>query len=118
MEGVEDIPGAALSEGIKWNWESFPEYMDAVGKMPRAIDVGLQIPHGAVRAYVMGERAENLEQANEKDITLMGNIVEQALEAGAMGFTTSRTFKHRDKHGKHTPTFEADAAELLSLIHI
>ena len=62
MEGVEDIPGAALSEGIKWNWESFPEYMDAVGKMPRAIDVGLQIPHGAVRAYVMGERAENLEQ--------------------------------------------------------
>ena len=117
MEGVEDIPGAALSEGIKWNWESFPEYTAAVGKMPRAIDVGLQIPHGAVRAYVMGERAENLEQANEKDITLMGNIVEQALEAGAMGFTTSRTFKHRDKHGKHTPTFEADAAELHGIAH-
>ena len=117
MEGVEDIPGAALSEGIKWNWESFPEYMDAVGKMPRAIDVGLQIPHGAVRAYVMGERAENLEQANEKDITLMGNIVQEALEAGAMGFTTSRTFKHRDKQGKHTPTFEVDAAELHGIAH-
>ena len=112
MEGVEDIPGAALSEGIKWNWESFPEFMDAVEEIPRAINVGLQIPHGAVRAYVMGERAENLELANEKDIALMANIVEEALISGAMGFTTSRTFKHRDKQGKHTPTFEADAAEL------
>ena len=112
MEGVEDIPGSALAEGIKWNWESFPEYMDAVEKIPRAIDVGLQVPHGAVRAYVMGERAENLELASEEDINQMGQIVEEALKHGAMGFTTSRTFKHRDKHGKHTPTFEADAAEL------
>jgi len=112
MEGVEDIPGSALAEGIKWNWESFPEYMDAVEKIPRAIDVGLQVPHGAVRAYVMGERAENLELASEEDINQMGQIVEEALKHGAMGFTTSRTFKHRDKHGKHTPTFEADTAEL------
>ena len=112
MEGVEDIPGSALAEGIKWNWESFPEYMDAVEKIPRAIDVGLQVPHGAVRAYVMGERAENLELASEEDINQMGQIVEEAIKHGAMGFTTSRTFKHRDKHGKHTPTFEADAAEL------
>ena len=112
MEGVEDIPGSALAEGIKWNWESFPEYMDAVEKIPRAIDVGLQVPHGAVRAYVMGERAENLELASEEDINQMGQIVEEALKHGAMGFTTSRTFKHRDRHGKHTPTFEADAAEL------
>ena len=112
MEGVEDIPGTALVEGIKWNWESFLEYMNAVESMPRAIDVGLQIPHGAVRAYVMGERAENLELATDYDIKLMGNIVEEALKNGAMGFTTSRTFKHRDREGKHTPTFEADAAEL------
>ena len=86
--------------------------MESVESIPRAIDVGLQIPHGAVRAYVMGERAENLELATEKDIEKMSEIVFQALKKGAMGFTTSRTFKHRDREGKHTPTFEADAAEL------
>ena len=112
MEGVEDIPGTALFKGIKWNWESFPEYMNAVEAMPRAIDVGLQIPHGAVRAYVMGERAENLELATSKDIKAMSKIVKEALEHGAIGFTTSRTFKHKDREGKHTPTFKADAAEL------
>ena len=86
--------------------------MNAVEAMPRAMDVGLQIPHGAVRAYVMGERAENLELATSEDIKAMSKIVKEALEHGAIGFTTSRTFKHKDREGKHTPTFKADAAEL------
>jgi len=75
MEGVEDIPGTALAEGIRWNWESFPEYMDAVEASPLAIDVGLQIPHGALRGYVMGDRAARLEPANEQDVRRMASLV-------------------------------------------
>lgn len=112
MEGVEDIPGTALAEGIQWNWESFPEYMDAVEQSPLAIDVGLQIPHGALRAYVMGERAARLEPANSQDVERMAEMVVQAIEAGALGFSTSRTEKHRDRAGNHTPTFKADQEEL------
>ncbi|MCC5886448.1 MAG: amidohydrolase family protein [Gammaproteobacteria bacterium] len=112
MEGVEDIPGTALAEGIKWNWESFPEYMTAVEQSPLAIDVGLQIPHGALRAYVMGERAAQLEPANPQDVERMSALVVEAIEAGALGFTTSRTEKHRDRAGHHTPTFKAEQDEL------
>lgn len=112
MEGVEDIPGTALVEGIKWNWESFPEYMDAVEASPLALDVGLQVPHGALRAYVMGERGARLEPATAEDTSEMARLVKEALEAGALGFSTSRTEKHRDKHGEHTPTYKAEQDEL------
>jgi N-acyl-D-aspartate/D-glutamate deacylase len=112
MEGVEDIPGTALAEGIQWNWESFPEYMDAVEASPLAIDVGLQLPHGALRGYVMGDRAARLEPANEQDIRRMQTLVKEAIEAGALGFSTSRTEKHRDRAGNHTPSFKAEQDEL------
>jgi N-acyl-D-aspartate/D-glutamate deacylase len=112
MEGVEDIPGTALAEGIRWNWESFPEYMDAVEASPLAIDVGLQIPHGALRGYVMGDRAARLEPANEQDVRRMASLVKEAIEAGALGFSTSRTEKHRDRAGNHTPSFKAEQDEL------
>ncbi|HUD50398.1 N-acyl-D-amino-acid deacylase family protein [Parvibaculum sp.] len=112
MEGVEDIPGTALAEGIKWNWESFPDYMDAVEASPLALDVGLQIPHAAVRAYVMGERAPALEPATAAETEQMARLVVEALDAGALGFSTSRTLKHKDKHGASTPTLKAEAEEL------
>ncbi|MEN6542024.1 amidohydrolase family protein [Parvibaculum sp.] len=112
MEGVEDIPGTALAEGIKWNWESFPEYMNAVEASPLALDVGLQVPHAAVRAYVMGDRAPALEPATAEETEEMARLVVEALDAGALGFSTSRTLKHRDKHGASTPTLKAEAEEL------
>ena len=112
MEGVEDIPGTALAEGIKWNWESFAQYMDAVEASPLALDVGLQVPHAAVRAYVMGERAPALEPATEAETAEMGRLVVEALEAGALGFSTSRTVKHKDVKGGSTPTLKAEAMEL------
>ena len=115
MEGVEDIPGTALAEGIRWRWTSFPEYLDAVGASPLAIDVGLQVPHGAVRAFVMGERAARLEPATDEDTARMGAIVAEAVEAGAFGFTTSRTEKHRDRAGNHTTTFKAESDELAGI---
>jgi N-acyl-D-amino-acid deacylase len=97
MEGVEDIPGSALAEGIDWQWESFPEYLDAVDKMPRVLDVAAQVPHAALRAYVMGERAHELPSADE--IAQMAVLAEEGLRAGAVGFSTSRTILHRSKHG-------------------
>jgi N-acyl-D-aspartate/D-glutamate deacylase len=112
MEGVEDIPGTALAEGLQWGWESFPEFMDVVEASPLALDVGLQVPHGALRAYVMGERGARLEPATEQDIARMASLVAEALEAGALGFSTSRTEKHRDRNGAHTPTFKAEREEL------
>jgi N-acyl-D-aspartate/D-glutamate deacylase len=112
MEGVEDIPGTALVEGIQWRWESFPEYLDAVDRSPLAIDVGLQIPHGALRGYVMGDRAARLEAATAEDVAKMRALVKEGLLAGALGFSTSRTEKHRDRGGNHTPSFKAEADEL------
>ena len=103
MEGVEDIPGAALAEGIAWDWETFPEYLDALDKQPRALDVATQIPHGAVRAYVMGERGANNEAATDDDIDAMAAIVEEGIRAGALGFSTSRTMLHLAKDGKPVP---------------
>jgi N-acyl-D-amino-acid deacylase len=97
MEGVEDIPGSALAEGIDWQWESFPEYLDAVERMPRVMDVAAQVPHAALRAYVMGERAH--EQPTADEVGQMARLTEEALLAGAVGFSTSRTILHRSKHG-------------------
>ena len=115
MEGVEDIPGAALAEGIKWEWESFPEYLDALEKMPRAIDVGAQVPHGAVRAYVMEERGANNEAAKPEDIRAMAEIVREGIKAGALGFSTSRTMLHLSKDGEPVPGTFANHDELIGI---
>ena len=115
MEGVEDIPGTALHEGIDWEWESFPEYLDALEKKPLAIDVGTQIPHGAVRAYVMGERGINHEEASQEEINRMKEIVQEAIKAGAYGFSTSRTEKHNDVNGNLTPSITAHKNELVEI---
>ena len=115
MEGVEDIPGAALAEGIKWQWESFPEYLDALEKMKRVLDVGAQVPHGSVRAYVMGERGARNEEATPDDIAKMAAIVRDSLRAGALGFTTSRTMLHRAKNKELVPGTFASEAELLGI---
>lgn len=109
MEGVEDIPGAALSSGIKWSWESFPEYLDSVERAPKALDVGAQVPHGAIRAYVMGERGARNEPATPEDIEAMAALVREGMEAGALGFSTSRTLAHRAIDGEPVPgTFAAE----------
>ena len=115
MEGVEDIPGTALAEGIKWQWESFAEYLDALEKMKRVLDVGAQVPHGSVRAYVMGERGARNEEATPDDIAKMAAIVRDSLRAGALGFTTSRTMLHRAKNHELVPGTFAGEAELLGI---
>ena len=109
MEGVEDIPGSALSEGITWEWESFPEYLDALEKRHTAIDFATQVPHGAVRGYVMGERGARNEPATPEDIAQMRAIVREAIEAGALGVSTSRVLGHRAMDGEPVPgTFAAE----------
>jgi N-acyl-D-aspartate/D-glutamate deacylase len=109
MEGVEDIPGTALAEGIEWEWETFPEYLDALERRHWTVDVGTQVPHGAVRAYVMGDRGAKNEAANAEDIEAMRAIVLDALRAGALGFSTSRTLGHRAVDGEPVPgTFAAE----------
>jgi len=115
MEGVEDIPGAALAEGITWEWETFPEYLKALEKQPRALDVATQIPHGSVRAYVMGERGANNEAATPQDIAEMADIVEDGIRAGALGFSTSRTMLHLSKDGIPVPGTFANKDELLGI---
>jgi len=109
MEGVEDIPGTALSEGISWDWESFPEYLDALDRRAWTVDVGTQIAHGAVRAYVMGDRGAHNEPATADDIARMKDIVKAAIAAGALGFSTSRTIAHLAIDGEPVPgTFAAE----------
>ena len=112
MEGVEDIPGSALNEGIDWQWESFPEYLDTVDSMPRVLDVAAQVPHCALRAYVMGDRAHDEPSADE--IAYMARLTEEALRAGAVGFSTSRTILHRSKHGP-IPGTNAMPDELIAI---
>jgi N-acyl-D-aspartate/D-glutamate deacylase len=97
MEAVEDIPGTALHEGIDWQWESFGEYLDALETMPRTLDVAAQMPHVALRAYVMGERAH--EEPNADELAEMSRLTQQAIADGAIGFSTSRTILHKSKHG-------------------
>ncbi len=115
METVEDIPGAALSMSINWGWESFPEYLDAIAAKKRAIDIGTQVPHCAVRAYVMGERGIHNEEATPDDITAMAAIVREALKAGALGLSTSRTAAHRAKSKEFVPGTFAKQAELFGI---
>ncbi|MCA1661242.1 MAG: D-aminoacylase [Novosphingobium sp.] len=115
MEGVEDIPGTALAEGMKWEWESFPEYLDALEKLPRSIDVGTHVPHGAVRAYVLGDREKPGAVPNDEDVAKMSAIVEEGLRAGALGFSTSRTVLHRSIDGELVPGTTATADELIAI---
>lgn len=115
MEGVEDIPGTAMTEGITWDWTSFPEYLDAIESTPHVLDIGTQIAHGPVRAFVMGERGAANEAASADDIARMSALVEDALRAGALGFSTSRTPLHRSKAGELVPGTSAGADELLGI---
>lgn len=115
MEGVEDIPGSALTEGIQWEWETFPEYLDAIERKPRALDVAAQVPHGALRAYVMGERGAANEEATAEDIAEMARLVGEGLRAGALGFTTSRTMLHKSIDGVPVPGTFASRDELFGL---
>ena len=113
MEGVEDIPGTALHEGIEWRWESFPEYMDALAAMPRVLDVAAQVPHCALRAYVLGDRAHELDITSD-EIAEMARLTQEAMCAGAVGFSTSRTILHRSRHGL-VPGTHSKPEELLGI---
>jgi N-acyl-D-aspartate/D-glutamate deacylase len=115
MEGVEDIPGAALAEGIRWNWESFPQFMDALDTTPHSLDFLLQIPHDPVRMAVMGERAFTQQAAGADDIVAMRALVREALQAGAVGFSSGRSDNHRTSEGRETPASEATSAELCGI---
>lgn len=115
MEGVEDIPGSALSEGITWEWETFPEYMDALDRVPHTIDFLAQVPHDALRVYVMGERAGAEHAATDDDIAAMRRLLREALDAGAVGFSTGRSDNHRSARGEATPASEAASAELAGI---
>ena len=115
MEGVEDIPGAVLDEGIEWSWESFAEYLDAVERRPHEIDVSAQLPHGALRHYVMGERATRLEEATGGRCR-HAQLATEAMRAGALGFSTSRTLNHRTSTGDPTPSLRAGVDELEMIV--
>jgi len=116
MEGVEDIPESVLAEGLDFTWESFPEYLDALERMPRIMDIGAQMPHASLRFYVMGDRgADHMQVPTETEIAEMGRLLEESLHAGALGFTTSRTTKHRAADGRPTPSLTAEEAELNGL---
>ena len=115
MEGVEDIPGTALAEGMSWNWETFPEYLDELEKMPRTVDVATHVPHGAVRAYVLGDREKPGAVPTQDEIDQMSQIVEDGLKAGALGFSTSRTILHRSIDGELVPGTTATKEELIGI---
>lgn len=115
MEGVEEIPGSALHEGLKWDWESFPDYLDALDRRRHDMDLCAQLPHAALRVFVMGERALKLEDANEDDIAAMRVLAGEAMKAGGFGFTTSRSLNHMTVQGDPTPTLRAREEELTGI---
>jgi N-acyl-D-aspartate/D-glutamate deacylase len=117
MEGVEDIPEVVLSEGLPWNWHSFPDFLDAIAARSYDVDVAAQVPHAALRVYVMGERGANREPATAQDRQRMAQLTAEGLRAGALGFSTSRTLNHRAADGRSIPTLRAEEAELTAIAH-
>jgi len=115
VEDVEDIPGTALAEGVKWNWESFPEYLDALDEMPRAVNIAAQVPHCAIRTYVMGDRGANNERATPEDVEKMAALVAEGIDAGGVGFTTSRTELHKTRNGLSMPGTYSEQDELFGI---
>src|SRR5580658_5429963 len=115
MEGVEDIPEPVLTEGLKWNWRSFPDFLDALESRPYDLDIATQVPHAAVRVHVMGQRGVDREPATPAEAAEMGRIAAEGINAGALGFSTSRTINHKTKAGAHIPTLDADEAELTAI---
>jgi N-acyl-D-aspartate/D-glutamate deacylase len=115
MQGVEDIPGVALTEGLAWNWSSFPEYLDALERRPHDLDFAAQVPHAALRVHAMGARAAAREQATVEEIALMAKLAAEAIEAGALGFSTSRTLNHKSASGELTPSYAAGLNELTAI---
>jgi N-acyl-D-aspartate/D-glutamate deacylase len=115
MEGVEDIPFPVLTEGLPWTWEHFPDFLDSLDQRQFDVDIGTQLPHAALRVYVMGERGANREPASAADIAAMAGLAKRAVEAGALGFTTSRTLNHRTSDGQPTPTLNASEEELMGI---
>ena len=112
MEGVEEIPGAVLNEGINWQWETFPEYMDYLDSKKFDMDIGVQIPHAPMRVYVMGQRGLDREPATPSDIAAMRKLTREAMVAGAIGFSTSRSINHKSSNGEHTPSLQAEIDEM------
>jgi N-acyl-D-aspartate/D-glutamate deacylase len=117
MEGVEDIPEVVLREGLPWNWHSFPDFLDAIAGRSYDADVAAQVPHAALRVYVMGQRGADREPATELDRRRMAELTAEGLRAGALGFSTSRTLNHRSADGRHIPTLRAEEAELTAIAH-
>ena len=115
MEGVEDIPGVALTEGLPWTWGSFPEYLDALERRPHDMDLAAQVPHAALRVHAMGPRASAHTQADGDEISLMAKLAVEAVEAGAVGFSTSRTLNHKSISGELTPSYAAGHEELITI---
>ncbi len=118
MEGVEDLPGTVLHEGITWNWESFGDYLNAIDSMPHTIDFAAMVTHDPIRVYAMGDRAVYNEAATPEDIEVMKGLVREAMEAGAIGFSIGRSDAHKTSDGDWTPSSEADKAELVGLASI
>jgi N-acyl-D-aspartate/D-glutamate deacylase len=117
MEGVEDIPEVVLTEGLPWNWHSFPDFLDALAARSYDADVATQVPHAALRVYVMGQRGLDREPATEQDRRRMAELTVEGMRSGAFGFSTSRTLNHRSADGKHIPTLRAEEAELTAIAH-
>jgi N-acyl-D-aspartate/D-glutamate deacylase len=115
MEGVEDIPGIALHEGLRWDWRTFPEYLDALDVLPHDVDLAAQVPHAALRVQAMGERAAAHEEATPEEIALMARLAREGVEAGALGFSTSRTLNHKSIRGELTPSYAVGADELVAI---
>ncbi len=117
MEGVEDIPGAVMAEGLAWDWETFDQYLDALDRRPHDIDLAAYIPHSPLRVYVMGQRGIDREPATDEDLAQMRALVTQAIDAGALGCATSRLIMHRTSAGDLIPTFDTEERELDALAH-